>query len=395
MNETINFCGGTIITGDEMTVVEGKTLVAANEHILHIGAKVKNGKTVDMSGKLLCPMFINAHSHLGDSGAKELGVGLPLEKVVVPPDGLKHRFLAQLSGSDEHIAMMRHGLIEMLHNGIIASADFREQGIEGVHALRQAAKGLPIRTIILGRMDEFAADESILAQGQRLLEEAEGLGVRDVSSYPADVIQTLRQSFPDKILAFHVSEDRQAELKSRQTTGRGQVARALDFKPNLLVHLTHALCEELKQAAAQDVFAVACPSCNGILGGGLPRLAVWQQQGLQFALGSDNMMFNPPDMLREMNYASRMTRGIEQNPAAIDARSLLKAATILGARALKLDGTLGSLAEGKEASFIAFDLQSLNLTYQHDVISALVHRARHSDISAIYIRGTPLEIYLK
>jgi cytosine/adenosine deaminase-related metal-dependent hydrolase len=48
---------------------------------------------------------------------------------------------------------------------------------------------------------------------------------------------------------------------------------------------------------------------------------------------------------------------------------------------------LGSLAPGKEASFIVFDFRSPNLTYQQDVISALVHRATLSDIAGLYVKG--------
>ena len=105
-------------------------------------------------------MFVDAHIHIGDTGAKEMGVGLPLEKVVIPPDGLKHRFLQSVSGTEMHINMMRDGLLELLHNGIIAMADFREQGLPGVRALREAAAGLPLYVVALGRMKESEVRET-------------------------------------------------------------------------------------------------------------------------------------------------------------------------------------------------------------------------------------------
>jgi 5-methylthioadenosine/S-adenosylhomocysteine deaminase len=82
-----------------------------------------------------------------------------------------------------------------------------------------------------------------------------------------------------------------------------------------------------------------------------------------------------------------MTRGLALDPAVIDSLTILKAATIEGARALRLDNELGSLTPGKQASFIAFDLHSPNLEYQQDVVSAIVHRANPADIAEIYIRG--------
>jgi 5-methylthioadenosine/S-adenosylhomocysteine deaminase len=92
-------------------------------------------------------------------------------------------------------------------------------------------------------------------------------------------------------------------------------------------------------------------------------------------------------MLRELDFASRLVRGQERDAAALEPRLLLKAATLAGAQALRLDKELGSLTPGKQASFLAFDLHSQNLEYQQDVISAIVHRASPADIANIYIKG--------
>jgi 5-methylthioadenosine/S-adenosylhomocysteine deaminase len=96
-------------------------------------------------------------------------------------------------------------------------------------------------------------------------------------------------------------------------------------------------------------------------------------------------------MLREMDFASRLGRGLAHDPTAIHHRDVLKAATLEGARALKIDGSLGSLTPGKEASFLVFDLERPHLRYQHDPISAIVHRSSLADLAAIYVRGKRLE----
>jgi cytosine/adenosine deaminase-related metal-dependent hydrolase len=189
MNDVTSFNGATILEGDDLQVVRGKSLLVETGRILGIGNAIPSARQVDLSGMLICPMFIDAHTHVGDTGAKELGVGLPLEKVVVPPDGLKHRFLQSVAGTPEHLAMMHHGLHEMLHNGIIATADFREQGLPGIRALRQAADGLPLRVIALGRMAETEDLRQIEAEADVLLAEADGLGVRDVESYPPELLK--------------------------------------------------------------------------------------------------------------------------------------------------------------------------------------------------------------
>jgi len=152
MDQLTCYTGAVILSGDDLQVVRDQALLVQSGRILEVGDPLSSATQVDLSGKLLCPMFINAHTHVGDTGAKELGVGLPVEKAVSFPSGLKHRFLQSVEGTEIHITMMRDGLMEMLHNGTIAVADFREQGVAGVRALLQAAEGLPLRVTVVGRM---------------------------------------------------------------------------------------------------------------------------------------------------------------------------------------------------------------------------------------------------
>lgn len=392
-NDLLTLTGATILAGDDLRVVDGAALTVQGERILAIGAPVAGAPQLDLTGKLICPMFVDAHTHVGDTGAKELGVGLSHAASVIPPDGLKHRFLRSVA-PDQLTQMMRVGLIDMLQSGVIACADFREQGLTGAQALRQAAADLPIHVVILGRMDETVDVVEMERQAHALLATADGLGVRDVEAYPAELLIRLREHYPTRLFAVHAAESAAAQAESLQTAGRTQVARVLDWRPDLLIHLVHATPADLSAIAAAGAYGVACVRSNGILGVGFPDLARWQQIGMRFALGTDNMMFVAPDMLREMDFASRLGRGLSQAPTAIDHHMILLAATIEGARALKLDNRIGSLAPGKEASFLVFDLDRPHLRYQHDPISAIVHRASLADIAAIYVRGAPLQKWL-
>jgi cytosine/adenosine deaminase-related metal-dependent hydrolase len=344
---------------------------------------------VDLGASLMCPMFVNSHTHVGDSGAKEMGIGLRLEEAVVPPHGLKHRFLAGVD-SETLVAMMRDTLLDMLQGGTIAFADFREQGLAGVRALRRAAADLPIRAVILGRMAEGANTAETEQEAHALLAEADGLGIRAVEAYPPELLAMLRNQYPGSLFAVHAAESRTAQEDSLRRTGRTEVARALEWEPDLLVHLVHATPGDLALVARRKTAVVSCPRCNGTLGDGFPDLAAWRRAGITFALGTDNVMFVAPDVLREMDFASRLGRGLAEDPTAIATRDMFRAATIEGARALRLDHELGSLAPGKQASFVVFDLDRPHLRYQHDPISALVHRAGRADITAIYVAGQEL-----
>ncbi|MEA4908351.1 MAG: amidohydrolase family protein [Anaerolineaceae bacterium] len=391
MAERICLTEAVLLAGDHLDLLRDAALTIEGERILSLDGHIPAGAEAQpLPGRLICPMFVDAHCHLGDTGAKDMGIGLPLEQVVNPPHGLKHRFLSQVS-PEQHILQMRHGLLEMLSNGVIACADFREQGLRGVNMLRQAARELPIRVRILGRMGEGQPDQDAEAEAHELLHVADGLGVRDIECYDPQALVRLRRAYPHKLFALHAAENRQAEQASWQATGMGQARRALAWDPDFIVHLVHTAPAELAELARRHVIGVACPRSNAVLGDGQPDLPAWKQAGLSFALGSDNVMFCAPDMLREMDFASRLLRGRSENAAALPPVELLTAATIHGARALKLEDDLGSLAPGKEASFVVFNFQTPNLRFSHDLLNSLVHRATPEDIESIYIRGQRYE----
>ena len=384
------YLASAIIAGDQLELISNAVLNISAGRILSIGEAHPAADRVDLGNVLLMPGFINAHTHLGDTGAKELGAGLPLEQVINPPHGLKHRYIAGLS-PEEHIQQMRHGLREMITNGIFACADFREQGLSGVQALYKAADGLPIRVIALGRMAEGLPPQELLIEAQAILEAAEGLGIRDVTSYPVNVLETLREEFPQKLFAIHAAENTQADIQCREFFGVGQAIRALAFSPDILVHLTNTPEAEIEILFHRNIGAVCCPRTNAILGDGIPAVNIWQRYGLRFGIGTDNLMLSSPDMFREMDALSRMLNASAKMPAVLEPRKILAAATIEGARLIKLDHDLGSLLPGKEASFLVLDLNSPNLKYSHDLISSVVHRASPADIRQIFIKGVQVQ----
>ena len=56
---------------------------------------------------------------------------------------------------------MRASAISMMKNGITTFVDFREGGVEGVAILRNAIVDLPIKCLILGRVEYYFDIEQI------------------------------------------------------------------------------------------------------------------------------------------------------------------------------------------------------------------------------------------
>ncbi|HEY8528546.1 MAG TPA: amidohydrolase family protein [Paenibacillaceae bacterium] len=368
-------------------MVQNATIVVDHGRIVAIERNVRRDG-IDLRGGLVIPAFVDAHTHIGDTAAKELGIGMPVEQAVQPPHGLKHRFLQQLS-EEQLIASIRQGLKEMLMSGIAAFGDFREGGLDGVRALRKASEGLPIRPVILGRpLADYRANEKLTERELEMVaEEADGFGISGINAFDMDVFRLMRKIARDKLVAIHVSESPRDAAMSMERYGRTEIQRAFEFEPDLMVHLTHATEEDMAELKARGQAIAVCPRTNLLLGDGIPPLHEFYRRDIPISIGTDNMMFSSPDMFREMDTASRMTRGATQDPASIDARYLLRSATLSGARALKLDSDLGTVEAGKAASFLVLNASCQSFVYSHDIISSVVHRCSPADISWFICSG--------
>src|ERR671930_321251 len=105
-------------------------------------------------GFLVTPGFINAHTHIGDSIGKDIAVDSGLYTRVHPIFGIKQSILKN-TRPDHLKSFMRSSAISMMKKGVTAFADFREGGKFGVELLRDAISDLPIKSVILGRVESY------------------------------------------------------------------------------------------------------------------------------------------------------------------------------------------------------------------------------------------------
>jgi len=382
------YTNGNIMAGPGLELIENATLIVENGKILAIERQSRE-EGIDLKGGLVIPAFVDAHTHIADTGAKELGVGMLVEAAVLPPHGLKHRYLQQLS-EERLVETIRQGLKEMLKSGIAAFGDFREGGLEGIRALRKAGEGLPIRPVILGRpmADYRAGFELTRRELEAVAEEADGFGISSIGAFGLEVFHQIREITGSKVFAIHLSESPRDHESSLLKYGETEVKRAFAFQPDLMVHLTHATESDLTELKARNQRITCCPRTNLLLGDGIPPLHEFYRHDIPISIGSDNMMFSSPDLFREMDTASRATRGATKDPESIDSAYLLKSATVSGAKALKLDHLMGSLEPGKAATFLVLDKTRDSFVYSHDPVSSIVHRCGPADIRRFVCAGT-------
>jgi len=130
---------------------------------------------------------------------------------------------------------------------------------------------------------------------------------------------------------------------------------------------------------------------NAKLVAGTMRLIDILESGLTVGLATDGPATNNNlDMFEAMSLASLHQKNSLMEPTVMPAEATLEMATIIGARALKMDHIIGSLEIGKQADIIIIDGNSPNMVPQYNVYSATVYSAGGGNVRATIVAGAPL-----
>jgi len=379
--------------GKELKFVANTNIRIQDQRFKQIGPNIRSNtkeEYLDCEGLLLIPGFVNCHTHIGDSIAKDITLTSSVDKRIHPIFGIKPKILKNTN--KKHLAsFMKNSCHSMIRKGITTFVDFREGGIEGVLLLRQVLSEVPIRSIILGRLEYYQKPNEIrkntplprlkMDEFTKLLEKCDGIGVSGANENSTHVLNYY--SSTTKIRAIHSSETIQSVSRSKRTTGKSETVRALNLKPHFLVHMTHASMSDLRVTAKKNCGIVICPRANAALAEGIPDIELMKKAGCTVALGTDNVMINSPDMFREMDYLWKATMGIHKK--RINPKEILKMATVNGEKILQKD--IGIIENGKFADCIFLDKHSLDLEPMYNPHASIVHRASESAIKAVMIGG--------
>jgi 5-methylthioadenosine/S-adenosylhomocysteine deaminase len=99
---------------------------------------------------------------------------------------------------------------------------------------------------------------------------------------------------------------------------------------------------------------------------------------------------NRMDMLEEARIASFLQRGAGARADLLGGTELLEMLTICGARALGIDGLVGTLEPGKRADMAAFAVRGAGCFPMPDPADALIHTVRGGDADFVMVDGTVL-----
>ena len=146
--------------------------------------------------------------------------------------------------------------------------------------------------------------------------------------------------------------------------------------------------KDIKLLAENCVKVVHNPESNMKLASGIAPVPDMLSSGIIVGMGTDGCASNNDmDLFTEMDIAAKIHKLETGATTVMDALTVLRMATIEGAKALGISNITGSIEIGKKADIIVVDINKPHLTPMYNPYSHLVYSAKGSDVSYTIING--------
>ena len=398
--------GGTLLTMDRAnTIVRGDLLISANR-ISSIGGTGQTADTiVDATDCVVLPGFIQTHIHLCQTLFRGSADDLSLI------DWLKTRvWPMEAAHNAKSIAVSaRLGIAELIKGGTtnILSMETVNHTTEVFKVVEETGFRATVGKCMMDKGDEVPdalheETESSIDESLALLKtwngKAQGrirycFAPRFAVSCTRELLQAVGRLAGEHgvIIHTHASENRsECEIVERET-GLRNIAY-LDHVgisgPHVaLAHCVHLNEDEMGILKSSGTHVAHCPSSNSKLGSGIAPVKELLKRGISVSLGADGAACNNRlDMFSEMRLAALLQKTLH-GPDTLTAETVLRMATVEGARALGEQDALGTLEAGKRADVIVVRLGRVHTTPKVDLVSTLVYSAQASDVETVIIDG--------
>lgn len=397
---------GTILTLDsENSIFENGFLCIRGDSISEIGTgnptSFKAEKIIDAGGGLILPGLVNCHTHAAMSLFRGLADDLPLmewlNNYIFPAE---RKMDAEFVYTGTLLA-----LAEMIMSGTTTFCDMYLFEDQVATAARKAGVRCLVGEVLYdfpspnyGPVEKGLEYTELLIQKWRkdplvsIAVEPHSLFTCSPELLTASNELALKYNVP---LIIHVAETLTEVSEIKEKYGKTPV-KHLDslglLGPHLIAdHCVHVEDADIKTMAVHGVNVVHNPESNMKLASGIAPIPQMLSQGLTVGLGTDGCASNNNlDLFSEMDTAAKLHKVNTLDPTVMDAPSVLKMATIHGARVLGLQNVTGSLEVGKKADVIVIDTHKPHLTPMYNATSHLVYAARGNDVSHSIINGQPV-----
>lgn len=390
-----------IFTGD--VLIEGNRILQMGERLETQAVE----RIIDAGGKVLLPGFVQTHIHLCQTlfrgRADDLSLIEWLKEKIWPLEA------AHSEDSVYYSAML--GIGELIRSGTTTILDM--ETVHYTESAFQAIKESGIRALSGKVMMDHGTEVPVALQENTqkslqdsvdLLEKWHGaengriqyafcprfvvscteellVGVRDLSAEYNVMVHTHASENLGEIAMV------EAERGMRNIVYLDHIGLA---KPNLI--LAHSIWlddEEKRIIRERGVKVTHCPGSNMKLASGIAEIPLLLEQGIDVGIGADGAPCNNNlDMFQEMRLTAYMQK-VKHGPTIMNAKTVLRMATMGGAKVLGLENEIGSVEIGKLADLQLLDLEDFHVypSFDADWYSRVVYAATRGDVDTVLIDG--------
>lgn len=397
-----------VLTMDERFTAYASGSIAIRDGAIlavgHIDAQVEPVDVIDCQGRVVMPGLVNAHTHAPMSLLRGLaddlrldvwlmGYMMPVERSFVSP-----AFVSLGT---------RLSCAEMIRSGTTCFADM----YYFERAVAEAAAGAGMRavcgqTVLKFASPDAASFEDSLAYARDFIAEwkLHRLIVPAVAPHAPYTCTTeilrscaeLAAEF-DVPLHIHLAETALEVDTSRREHGMPVIPwikklRLFDAKV-IAAHCVHIDEGEMRTLKEAGAGVAHNPSSNLKLASGIAPVSRLLDLGVSVGIGTDGTASNNDlDMFEETRLAALLAKGSSGDPTLLPARQALAMATRVGAQAIHLGDTTGSLEPGKRADLIVVHLDQTHNTptFHRDpngIYAQLVYAAKSTDVVDVMCDG--------
>ncbi|MEO0325161.1 MAG: amidohydrolase family protein [Myxococcota bacterium] len=402
--------GATLLTMDDERRVLRADLRVRDGRIRHLGPSRRPAtRSIDLRGLVLLPGFVQAHVHLCQALFRGLADDLPLLpwlRTRIWPLEAAHTPASLRASARLGIAeLLRGGTTTVLDMGTVRhqSAVFEalaESGLRAISgkAMMDLGEDLP-PGLRESTAESLEASHRLQARWQGAADGRLGYAYapRFILSCSPELLREVAAASEatGALMHSHAAEHADERRVVKERLGEDDVA-ALERQgvagPRcVLAHGVQLRRSEMRRAARLGTRFVHCPSTNLKLGSGIADVVALREAGVCVGLGADGAPCNNRmDALTELRLAALLAKGRRQDAKALPAMEALELLTRDGARALGLEGEIGSIEAGKRADLVALDLRGFQHGPGGDVASRVVYTAQTVDVRHVFVDGVPL-----
>jgi 5-methylthioadenosine/S-adenosylhomocysteine deaminase len=355
---------------------------------------------IEASGKIILPGLINTHCHAAMVCFRGLADDLPLMEWL-------HNHIFPVEAKYVNRAMVYPGTLlaaaEMILSGTTTMAD----GYFFESSACRAAIDAGIRTVPAQGFIDFTPPDDAAIRNHIGIAEKFLRKWRDRSPLVTPAL------FPHTTYTCHertlkaVKEAARAEgalyfIHLAETTEENRVVRdATGMTPvryagslgildpaTVAVHAVWIDPEEIRILADTGASVSHSPESNMKLACGIAPVPELLAAGVRVGIGTDGAASNNDlDMMAEMDSCAKIFKVARMDPTVMDAATVLRMATIDGARTLGMDDQIGSVEPGKRADLILVDCRKPRMTPLYNPYSQIVYSANGADVCTSIIEG--------